>query len=231
MAPPRRETIHGTIVDLEPLDPARHGDDLFVASIAEGAEERFAYLPEVPPTDRGEFTDWLTTVAASPDLLFFAVVDRATGRAVGRQALMRVDPANGVIEIGNILWGPDLARTRGATEAFFLFADAVFTSGYRRFEWKCNDANVPSKRAAERFASLPKGSSASTWSSRGATGTPHGSRSSTPNGRSCGRGSPHGRSGELRRGRSAEAQSARTPGTLSTDRRRVDTGHREPTGR
>ncbi|MCT1446428.1 GNAT family N-acetyltransferase [Brevibacterium casei] len=156
-APPRRETIHGTIVDLEPLDPARHGDDLFEASIAEGAEERFAYLPEVPPTDRGEFTDWLTTVAASPDPLFFAVVDRATGRAVGRQALMRVDPGNGVIEIGNILWGPDLARTRGATEAFFLFADAVFASGYRRFEWKCNDANVPSKRAAERFGFAPEG--------------------------------------------------------------------------
>lgn len=155
--PPRRETIPGTWVDLEPLDPARHGDDLFVASTAEGAEERFAYLPEVPPTDRSEFTDWLSTAASSPDPLFFAVVDRATGRAVGRQALMRVDPANGVIEIGNILWGPALARTRGATEAFFLVADMVFAAGYRRFEWKCNDANLPSKRAAVRFGFTPEG--------------------------------------------------------------------------
>lgn len=151
VAQPRRETIVGTSVDLVPLDPARHGDALFAAAIAPGAEERFAYLPEHPPRDRAEFDAWLDTAATSADPLFFAVVDRATGRAEGRQALMRVDTANGVIEIGNILWGPAIARTRAATEAFFLTADAVFAAGYRRFEWKCNNANAPSKRAAARF--------------------------------------------------------------------------------
>jgi RimJ/RimL family protein N-acetyltransferase len=83
---------------------------------------------------------------------FFAVIDKKTGRAEGRQALMRIDPVHGVIEIGNILWGSAIARTRVATEALYLFAEYVFdTLGYRRFEWKCNDRNEPSRRAAKRF--------------------------------------------------------------------------------
>jgi RimJ/RimL family protein N-acetyltransferase len=86
------------------------------------------------------------------EYLFSAVVDRATGEAAGRQALMRMEPAHGVIEIGNILWGPAISRTRISTEAFFLAARHVFDElGYRRFEWKCNDRNEPSKAAAVRF--------------------------------------------------------------------------------
>jgi RimJ/RimL family protein N-acetyltransferase len=83
--------------------------------------------------------------------MFFAVVDNRSGRVVGRQTLMRIDPAHGVIEIGNIYWGPELSRQPGATEALYLFARTVFDLGYRRFEWKCNNRNEPSKRAAERF--------------------------------------------------------------------------------
>lgn len=149
--PPRRETIHGRYVDLEPLDPERHFDALFHAASASGSDDRFRYLPETPQTERGDFETWIRTASGSPDPLFFAVVDASTGRAEGRQALMRIDAANGVIEIGNILWGPKLARTRGATEAFFLFADLAFASGYRRFEWKCDNDNGPSKKAAARF--------------------------------------------------------------------------------
>jgi RimJ/RimL family protein N-acetyltransferase len=86
------------------------------------------------------------------DPLLFAVIDRVTGRAGGRQALMRIVPEHGVIEIGSIYWGPGVARTRLATEALYLFARHIFEDlGYRRFEWKCNNANEPSKRAAERF--------------------------------------------------------------------------------
>jgi hypothetical protein len=85
----------------------------------------------------------------SEDYLFHTVIDRATGEAAGRQALMRIVPEHGVIEIGNILWGPAIARTRVATEAFFLAAGHAFDElGYRRFEWKCNDRNEPSKAAA-----------------------------------------------------------------------------------
>lgn len=137
---------------LERLDAARHGDALYAASTAEGAEERFRYLPDPPPYDRGVFDAWLAGAVASEDPLFYAVIDRATGRAEGRQALMRITPEHGVIEIGNIFWGPAIARTRVATEAFYLFARYSFdTLGYRRFEWKCNALNAPSRRAAERF--------------------------------------------------------------------------------
>ena len=81
----------------------------------------------------------------------FRVIDKRSGRAEGRQALMRIDTVHGVIEIGNILWGPAIARSRIATEALYLFASLAFDMGYRRFEWKCNNENEPSKRAAARF--------------------------------------------------------------------------------
>ena len=84
--------------------------------------------------------------------LFFAVIDRATGRVEGRQTLMRISPAHRCIEIGNIYWGPRIAGTRVATEAMYLFAAYVLdTLGYRRYEWKCDALNAPSRRAAQRF--------------------------------------------------------------------------------
>jgi RimJ/RimL family protein N-acetyltransferase len=101
---------------------------------------------------RPEFDAWLARSAASDDFLFHAVIDAASGRCQGRQALMRIVPEHGVIEIGSILWGPAIARTRVATEAFYLAARYVFEGlGYRRFEWKCNALNEPSRRAAARF--------------------------------------------------------------------------------
>ncbi len=149
---PERRAHEGRFVRLEPLDPARHGDDLFAASIAPGAEERFRWLFESPPEDRGSFQAWLERVAASHDPLYFAIVDRATGRAVGRLTFMRIDTVHGVIETGSIMYGPELARTPGATEAIYLQARHAFDDlGYRRFEWKCNALNAPSRRAADRF--------------------------------------------------------------------------------
>jgi RimJ/RimL family protein N-acetyltransferase len=148
---PARIALEGRFCRLEPLDPARHGDELFAASMAPGAEERFRFLFE-SPEDRTAFARWLARVAASEDPLFFAVIDRASGRCEGRQALMRIVPEHGVIEIGSILWGPAIARTPVATEALFLSARHAFDElGYRRFEWKCNARNAPSIRAARRF--------------------------------------------------------------------------------
>jgi RimJ/RimL family protein N-acetyltransferase len=84
--------------------------------------------------------------------LFFAVIDRSSGRCEGRQSLVRIAPEHGVMEVGHILWGPAIARTRVATEALFLFARYAFDAlGYRRLEWKCDAANEPSMRAARRF--------------------------------------------------------------------------------
>lgn len=148
---PQRTALTGRYCRLEPLDPARHGDDLFAASMADGAEERFRYLFDAPQ-DRSGFNGWIANAAATDDPLFFAAIDQATGRVEGRQSLMRVVPEHGVLEIGHILWGPGMARTRVATEALFLFARYVFDElGYRRFEWKCDANNGPSRRAAERF--------------------------------------------------------------------------------
>jgi len=149
---PAREPLEGRYVRLEPLDPQRHGDGLYEASSVTDADDRFRYLFEFPPTDRAAFNEWLEKVAASKDPLFFAVIDKASGKVAGRQTLMRIDPTFGVIEIGNIYWGPLISRKPAATEAQYLFMAYVFDElGYRRYEWKCNNDNAPSKRAAERF--------------------------------------------------------------------------------
>lgn len=148
---PARIALEGGYCRLEPLDPKRHGDSLFAASMAPGAEDRFRFLFE-SPQDRAGFDVWMQRAATADDPLCYAVIDAATGRAEGRQSLMRITPEHGVIEIGAILWGPAIARTRVATEALFVFARHAFdTLGYRRFEWKCNNRNEPSKRAALRF--------------------------------------------------------------------------------
>jgi len=149
---PEGKAMEGRLVRLQPLDAARHGDGLFEASSVPDAQERFRWLPDYPPSTRAEFQPWLEKAEASTDPLFFVVIDKASGKVMGRQTLMRIDAANGVIEIGNIYWGPLMSRTPAATEAQFLFMKYAFDElGYRRYEWKCNNANLPSKRAAERF--------------------------------------------------------------------------------
>ena len=149
---PERIVLEGHWARIEPLDPERHGDDLHAASTPPDRAARFRYMPELPPDARESFGAWLSGAAASPDPLFFAVVDRATGRAEGWQTLMRITPVHRCIEIGNIYWGPRIAGTRVATEALYLFASHVLdTLGYRRYEWKCDTLNAPSRRAALRF--------------------------------------------------------------------------------
>lgn len=154
---PEPRVLEGLYARLEPLEVARHGDALFASALEPGADDRFRYLPDTTP-DRPGFEAWIAKAAASADPMFFAVIDKVTGRAEGRQTLMRITPADGVVEIGNILWGPAIARTRVTTEALYLFARHVFDDlGYRRFEWKCNDRNEPSKKAAVRFGFRPEG--------------------------------------------------------------------------
>jgi RimJ/RimL family protein N-acetyltransferase len=151
-ARPPREAMEGRFARLEPLNAARHGDDLYAASTVSDAEQRFAGLSDYPPKTRAEYGDWLAAAAASEDPMHFAVIDQKTGKVGGRQTFMRIDQKNGVIEIGNVYWGPLISRTPVATEALYLFARRAFDDlGYRRFEWKCNNTNTGSKRAAERF--------------------------------------------------------------------------------
>lgn len=155
---PERRILEGRYVRLEPLQAAPHGDGLFAAAAVPDAATRFAWLPEQPPQDRAGFQPWLDQAEASADPLFFTVIDRASGRIAGRQSLLRIDPAAGSIEIGHIYWGPEISRRPAATEAQFLFARYIFEElGYRRYEWKCNDRNTPSKRAAARFGFQEEG--------------------------------------------------------------------------
>ncbi len=148
---PERRVLEGRYVRLEPLEADRHGDGLYEASTVNDADSRFRWLFENTPTSRGELQPWLEKSAGSEDPLFFAVIDRASGRIAGRQSLMRIDCGFGVIEIGQIYWSPLIARRPAATEAQYLFQKYVFELGYRRYEWKCHNLNEPSKRAALRF--------------------------------------------------------------------------------
>jgi len=149
---PERVVLDGRYARLEPFDPVRHAEGLLASSQAPGAEDRFRYIWETAPKDMADLKLWLDKAAVTEDPLFFAVIDKATGKVEGRQAYLRIDPANGVIEIGHIHWGPAIARSRVTTEANYLFATYAFdTLGYRRYEWKLHNHNEPSHRAARRF--------------------------------------------------------------------------------
>jgi len=149
---PERVTLKGRWITLAPLDAEKHADALFEGANGGDKDRVWTYLFEGPYTDPEAFKASIAAKAQSADPLFFAILDNATGAAVGYQTFLRIDPPNRVIEVGNILYTPAMQRTAGATEAQYLFATYVFDElGYRRYEWKCNNLNAPSKRAAERF--------------------------------------------------------------------------------
>ena len=102
--------MEGRYCRLEPLDPQRHGDGLFLASTPPDAAARFLYLPVRAPADRAEFDAWMVNRSASVDPLYFAVIDKSIGAVGGRQSFLRIDPANQSIEIGDIYWGPGISR-------------------------------------------------------------------------------------------------------------------------
>lgn len=154
---PEKRSFQGDFVAIEPLSRVRHADDLFAALGCAAHAPLWSWLADGPFPDRDAFGAMLEARQQSADPLFFALIDRATGRAAGSAALMRADADNGVVEIGHVMFG-GLARRPAATEAMYLLASHVFEDlGYRRFEWKCNDGNAASKRAALRFGFRPEG--------------------------------------------------------------------------
>ena len=149
---PCRRVLVGRFVRLEPLDPDRHGPSLWQQTHGPCDAALWQYLFEAPFADQHSFHEHLTRSAASGDPLFFAIVDKRSGHALGYETLMRIEPAHRCLEVGNILYGRDLQRTPGGTEAQFLLMRHTFEDlGYRRYEWKCNVLNAPSRRAALRF--------------------------------------------------------------------------------
>ena len=149
---PARTTLPGRVVTLTPLDPQAHGAALYEGTCAEAGDRLWQYLFEGPFTNWAAFDLHLRRIAASEDPLFLAILDNASARAVGYASYMRIEPVHRVIEVGSILYTPRLQQTALATEAMYLMARHVFEDlGYRRYEWKCNALNAPSRRAALRF--------------------------------------------------------------------------------
>lgn len=146
--PPRR-TLEGHYCKLEPLDVAKHGADIAAAFV--GAHSVWDYLPVPEPADRAAYDAFLATMVVRNDIVPFAVIDKADNKAKGHLWLMEIRPAHGVFEVGFITYSPSLQRTCAATEAIYLCGAYGFSLGYRRFEWKCNNRNEPSKRAALRY--------------------------------------------------------------------------------
>ncbi|NNM71397.1 GNAT family N-acetyltransferase [Enterovirga aerilata] len=144
--------LEGRTVLLERLDPDKHAAALFRAVEAGDPAQLYLYLSPPPPTDFAGFRSLMAAMAAAEDPFALAVVDRETGEAVGHATFMRIEPTHRVIEVGNILYTPALQRSVAATEAMYLMARHAFEElGYRRYEWKCNALNAPSRRAAARY--------------------------------------------------------------------------------
>jgi RimJ/RimL family protein N-acetyltransferase len=146
---PLREPMHGRTVMLEPLDAGLHAVDLW--SAVEGHDEVWQWLFDGPYASLSDFSRDIAEKQAATDRIFFAIIPAEVGAAAGYASFMRMDPANGVVEVGNIMLSPALQRTTAATEAMFLMARHIFDLGYRRYEWKCNAENLPSRRAAQRL--------------------------------------------------------------------------------
>ncbi len=150
--PPSTTPMEGRFCRLEAADANRHAEGLFEAARTDADDRMWTYLPYGPFDSADAYGRWMLTTCASDDPLFFAIVDRATGRPTGMASLMRIEPAVGVVEIGHVQLSPRLQRSSAATEAMFLLLRRVFAeAGYRRCEWKCDDLNAPSRRAAERL--------------------------------------------------------------------------------
>jgi RimJ/RimL family protein N-acetyltransferase len=144
--------MSGRVTLVEPLDPARHGSDLWAAFAADRDGRGWTYFTYGPFADERAFRTWLDAAAAREDPLFHAVIDRASGTALGVASYLRIDAGNGVIEVGHIHFAPSLQRTIVASEAMYLMMARVFDElGYRRYEWKCNALNAPSRAAALRL--------------------------------------------------------------------------------
>ncbi len=178
---------------LEPLDADRHGRDLYEAYATAPDGRDWTYMTGGPFLCRDGFDAYLRAAAQSPDPKHYAIINLALGKAVATFSLMRIDPANGVIEVGNVAFSPLLKQKTAATEAQFLLMGYVFGDlGYRRYEWKCDSLNAPSRKAAERLGFSFEGISGRRSSTRAGLGTLPGSRSSTRNGLSSKRHSSSG---------------------------------------
>jgi RimJ/RimL family protein N-acetyltransferase len=150
---PPRTVMTGRFCTIEPLDPERHAADLFAANSDDREGRIWTYYNFGPFATLGEYRDWLDGVLGDPNRLYHAICDsHAGGKAVGVAVLQNCVPAMGSVEVGGLVFSPRLQRRPAATEAMYLMMRRVFDElGYRRYEWKCDSHNLPSRAAAARF--------------------------------------------------------------------------------
>ena len=147
--PPRDLALDGQYARLTPLDAEVHAALLYRAYA--GHDHVWAYLPIGPYSSAAQYHRWVREAQNSEDPQFFAVLNRDSGNFEGTLSLLRIAPDAGSIEVGFINFSPALQQTRAATEAIYLTMQWAFDAGYRRFEWKCDALNGPSRRAAQRL--------------------------------------------------------------------------------
>ena len=155
--PPPREALVGRYCRLEPLDPARHAEQLFAANALDDDGRGWTYLPYGPFADCDAYLAWMSATCLGNDPLFHAVVDGASGKAVGVASYLRIEPRAGSIEVGHLRFSPLLQRSPASTEAMYLLMKRAFALGYRRYEWKCDALNAPSRAAAMRLGFVFEG--------------------------------------------------------------------------
>ena len=148
---PSRSPMAGRFCSVEPLDPARHAADLHEANALDTEGRNWTYLAYGPFDTLENFLCWMNGNCLSHDPLFYAIVDRTIGKAVGVASYLRITPESGSIEVGHINYSPRLQRTPAATEAMYLMMQRAFELGYRRYEWKCDALNAKSRAAAQRL--------------------------------------------------------------------------------
>jgi RimJ/RimL family protein N-acetyltransferase len=142
----------GRYCRLEPLDVERHLDQLFVANRKDESNRMWFYLPYGPFDRLEDYREWVQENSVGDDPIFHAVVV-PDGGAVGVASYLRINPEAGSIEVGGIAYSPRLQRTQAATETMYLMMRHAFDDlGYRRYEWKCNALNAPSRTAALRLS-------------------------------------------------------------------------------
>jgi len=141
--------LEGRHARLDPLDPDAHAADLFGAFA--GHDALWDYMPYGPFHSAPAYHRWAKEAVAGKDPVFWAIRQKGAAHPAGVASFLRITPDHGVIEVGHICLSPQLQQTVAATEAMFLMMDWAFANGYRRYEWKCNALNLPSRRAAQRL--------------------------------------------------------------------------------
>lgn len=146
---PGTEPLVGRHARLERLDADAHAADLFAAFA--GHDGLWDYMPYGPFHSAAAYHRWAKEATAGKDPVFWAIHAAGAAHPSGVASFLRITPDHGSIEVGHICLSPQLQRTVAATEAMFLMMDWAFAHGYRRYEWKCNALNMPSRRAAQRL--------------------------------------------------------------------------------